>query len=66
SRWAYLPFGGGRRSCLGQHFALMEATLVLAMLASRVDLHRVGDAPAEDAYVTLRPTGHVPMRVTLR
>lgn len=66
SRWAYFPFGGGRRICLGQHFALMEAQLVLAMVASRLDLHRADGGPAEDAYVTLRPTGHVPMRVTLR
>jgi len=66
SRWAYFPFGGGKRICLGQHFALMEAQLVLAMVVSRVDLHRTGPVPAEDAYVTLRPSGHVPMRVTLR
>ena len=66
ARWAYFPFGGGKRACLGQHFALMEAQLVLAMVASRVELHRVGDAPAQNAYVTLRPTGRVPMRVTVR
>jgi cytochrome P450 len=67
SRWAYLPFGGGKRNCLGQHFALMEATLVLAMLASRTELHRSGGAPIEqDPYVTLRPRGPVGMRVTRR
>jgi cytochrome P450 len=66
SRWAYFPFGGGKRVCLGQHFALMEAQLVLSMVVSRLDLHRVDRVPAEDAYVTLRPTGHVPMRVDLR
>ena len=66
SRWAYFPFGGGKRVCLGQHFALMEAQLVLAMVASRLELHRVERPPAEDAYVTLRPVGPVPMRVTRR
>ena len=66
SRWAYFPFGGGKRICLGQHFALMEAQLVLAMVVSRFDLQRVEGVPAEDAYVTLRPTGRVPMRVTRR
>ena len=66
ARWAYFPFGGGKRICLGQHFAMMEAQLVLAMVVSRVDLHRADRPPAEDAYVTLRPTGPVPMRVAPR
>jgi cytochrome P450 len=66
ARWAYFPFGGGKRVCLGQHFALMEAQLVLAMVVSRFDLHRTGPAADEDAYVTLRPTGPVLMRVTPR
>ena len=65
-RWVYFPFGGGQRRCLGQHFALMEATLVLAMLATRLELHAPDASAREDAYVTLRPTGSVPMRVTLR
>lgn len=66
ARWAYLPFGGGRRICLGQHFALMEAQLVLAMVASRFTLRRVDRPPDLDAYVTLRPTGPVPMVVSPR
>ena len=66
SRWAYFPFGGGKRVCLGQHFALMEAQVVLAMVVARFTLQGVGPAPEPDPYVTLRPTGDVPMRLTPR
>jgi cytochrome P450 len=34
-RFAYFPFGGGGRQCIGESFAMMEATLALATLAQR-------------------------------
>jgi cytochrome P450 len=37
-RWQYLPFGGGPRSCLGDHFAMIEATLALATIVRQVDI----------------------------
>ena len=37
-RWQYLPFGGGPRSCIGDHFAMLEATLALATVIRRTEI----------------------------
>ncbi|HET8915911.1 MAG TPA: cytochrome P450 [Propionibacteriaceae bacterium] len=66
-RWAYFPFGAGQRKCLGIDFALMEGQLALAMIAQRFQLHSPDQQDVRpDPYVTLRPTGEVPMLVTAR
>jgi cytochrome P450 len=55
-RFAYFPFGGGPRVCVGASFAMMEATLLLAMIQRRFHLELVPDHPVETfASVTLRP-----------
>ena len=66
-RYAYLPFGGGRRICVGAGFAMLEATLVLAAISRT---HRLDLVPGVDvrarAEITYRPAGVVPMRVSRR
>ena len=55
-RFAYFPFGGGPRVCVGASFAMMEATLLLAMIQERHKLELVPNHPVEVlASVTLRP-----------
>ena len=58
SRFAYVPFGGGPRRCIGEPFALMEGTLVLATLARGWRFRTVSDEPPGlQPVVTLRPRG---------
>ncbi|MGH7856906.1 MAG: cytochrome P450, partial [Candidatus Binatia bacterium] len=63
-RGAYLPFGAGRRSCIGAMFALIEGTLIAAMVSQR---YRLSLPPGADvvpgATVTLRPRGGLLMTV---
>lgn len=59
-RYAYFPFGGGPRVCIGNSFALMEAHLLLATVASRCRLDLVPALPVEPApLLTLRPRSGV-------
>lgn len=49
-RGAYIPFGSGKRTCVGNHFSMIEMTLALAMIGQRFGL-----SPADDAEVSPRP-----------
>ncbi|GKG62876.1 cytochrome P450 97B2, chloroplastic, partial [Tanacetum coccineum] len=42
SDFAFLPFGGGPRRCVGDQFALMESTIALAMLLQKFDVELKG------------------------
>ena len=66
-RGAYLPFGAGRRVCIGAPFAVLEATLIAATVAQRYELELVEGAVVEpEASVTLRPRPALPMRLRRR
>jgi cytochrome P450 len=65
--FAYFPFGGGPRKCIGDTFALVEATLVLATLARRFEPSLpVGGNPVPEPVITLRPKGGLPMVMRTR
>jgi cytochrome P450 len=55
-RFAYFPFGGGARQCIGAGFAMMEAVLLLATIATQFKLRLVKDHPVVPVpSFTLRP-----------
>jgi cytochrome P450 len=66
-RFAYMPFGGGPRICIGMGFAMQEAMIILAMIAQRWRLQLVPGQTVEPvARITLRPRDGLKMRLMKR
>ncbi len=66
-RFAYLPFGGGPRVCIGGSFAMMEAVLALAALAQKYRLRLMpGHRVEPRGLITLQPKYGMAMRVKPR
>jgi len=63
-RYAYYPFGGGPRQCIGMSFAYMEAQIITAMLMQKFRMRRVGGAAKPRSAITLRPQGGLPMIIS--
>jgi cytochrome P450 len=66
-RFAYYPFGGGPRICIGNAFATMEAVLALATIVRRRRVRVLDEGPPMLApTVTLRPSGPILARIEAR
>jgi cytochrome P450 len=66
-RYAFIPFGGGKRACVGASFAELETVLVLATIARRFRLELTASGmPVPVAQVTLRPGRNMAMRLRRR
>jgi cytochrome P450 len=67
ARFAYVPFGGGPRQCIGNQFAMLEATLILASLARRFRVEVLsGQRIRPEPLITLRPSPAVLVRIVER
>ena len=63
-QYAYFPFGGGPRLCIGNGFAKMEAALLLATVAQRFRLEPIsGGPPVAQPSITLRPRDGIRTRL---
>jgi cytochrome P450 len=66
-RFAYIPFGGGPRGCIGNQFAMLEAQLIVAAIAQRYRIELVPEQRIRpEPLITLRPTPGIRARIRKR
>jgi cytochrome P450 len=65
-RWNFIPFAGGARSCIGEHFARLETTLAMATIVRSMTIRSINDEFPVDVPFTTVAKGAVPARVELR
>jgi cytochrome P450 len=65
-RHAYFPFGAGPRACIGQHFAMLEAVIALAVIIQSYEVEPTGRELRLAPQITLHPAGPVPCRLARR
>ena len=63
-RFAWMPFGGGRRICIGNQFALMEGQIILATIGAKIEMKLLSRKPVGlELLLTLRPKNGIPVRI---
>jgi cytochrome P450 len=66
-RFAYIPFGGGPRQCIGNGFSMTQITLVTAALATQFHFELADPTPVNPVFrITIRPPHGLQMRVSAR
>ena len=67
NRYSYIPFGIGERVCIGNHFAMMEAMILLVQLCQHFKFSYMGEkAPKPKLAISLRPQGGMPIKLIAR
>jgi len=63
-RFSFMPFGAGERVCIGNHFAMLESQLLLAMIIQAYDIELLNPGEAEmEMFVSIRPKGGLPVKI---
>ncbi len=65
-RYRFMAFGGGPRACIGAQFALMEASIILSTILSRLTVEPAHGEVVPVMQVTLRPAGGMPLKFAAR
>ena len=65
-RYAWFPFGGGPRACIGQHFSMLESVLTLAVLLRAFEVEAVDTEVSLSQDITLVTRGPVRIKLTKR
>ena len=66
-RLAWMPFGAGHRTCVGNHFAMIEGPLLLALIAQRYEMSLLpGQTVEPEVAVTVRPRNGLKMTIQKR
>lgn len=64
--FAFIPFGAGGKSCVGERLAYLEATTILRMICQKFRIYSVSDEILAEPLITLHPTANQRIRLEMR